>query len=114
MEDSEGEDGPSNGPMYALFWFLCFLFPPLLVLALPFWLVSKFKDSEPSPEPASSEPTDIPPPVKGLPQTPRPKYRIFPTKSDYDGPETLWWDVDDVPVGAEHNRPEGEWWELSE
>jgi len=114
MEGSEGEDEPSIGLMYGLFWFLCFLFPPLLVLALPFWLVSKFKDSEPSPEPASSEPTDIPPPVKGLPQTPRPKYRIFPTKSDYDGPETLWWDVDDVPVGAEHNRPEGEWWELSE
>ena len=96
-----------------MFWFLCFLFPPLLVLALPFWLVSKFKDSEPSPEPQTL-PLDIPPPVKGPAPLPQLEYDVFPTKSDYDGPETLWWDVDDVPVGREHNRPEDKWWELSE
>tara|TARA_Y100000768_G_scaffold285274_1_gene219745 strand:+ start:946 stop:1287 length:342 start_codon:yes stop_codon:yes gene_type:complete len=113
MEGSEGEDEPSKGPMYGLFWFLCFLFPPLLVLALPFWLVSMFKDSGPSPEPQTL-PLDIPPPVKGPAPRPQPEYDVFPTKSDYDGPETLWWDVDDVPVGREHNRPEDKWWELSE
>lgn len=113
MEGSEGEDEPSKGPMYGLFWFLCFLFPPLLVLALPFWLVSMFKGSGPSPEPQTL-PLDIPPPVKGPAPRPQPEYDVFPTKSDYDGPETLWWDVDDVPVGREHNRPEDKWWELSE
>jgi len=51
--------------------------------------------------------------VKGSAPRPQPEYDIFPTKSDYDGPETLWWDVEDLPVGVEHNRPEGEWWELT-
>ena len=23
-----------------------------------------------------------------------------------------WWDLRDIPVGAEHGRPEGEWWDL--
>ena len=110
MEEVEDEDGSSGRFWKGLLLFLIFIFPPLVLVALPllpFWLMEKKKDSVPSPEP-----TDIPPPVKGLPQTPRPKYRIFPTKSDYDGPENLWWDVDDLPVGAEHNRPEGEWWDL--
>ena len=113
MEDSKGEGDPSSGPKYAWFWFLCFLFPPLIVLALPFWLIGKIRDSEPPPEPWTL-PLDIPPPVKGPTPRPRPEYTVFPTKSDYDGPENLWWDVDDVPVGREHNRPEDEWWELSE
>ena len=39
---------------------------------------------------------------------------MFPVKADYKGPETQWWDVDDVLVGKEHGRPENEWWELSE
>ena len=114
MEEIEDKDESSGRFFKGLLLFLIFIFPPLALLALPFlpfWLMKK-EDSGASPEPASSEPTDIPPPVKGLPQTPRPKYRIFPTKSDYDGPENLWWDVDDLPVGAEHNRPEGEWWDL--
>ena len=110
MEENEDEDGSSGRFWKGLLLFLIFIFPPFALLALPllpFWLMEKKKDSAPSPEP-----TDIPPPVRELPRTPRPKYRIFPTKSDYDGPENLWWDVGDVPVGAEHNRPEGEWWDL--
>ncbi len=113
MEDSEGEDESSSVPKYTWFWLLCFLFPPLIVLALPFWLVSKIRDSEPPPEPWTL-PLDIPPPVKEPPPRPRPEYSVFPTKSDYDGPESLWWDVDDVPLGIEYNRSENEWWELSE
>ena len=109
MEDSEGEDGPSNGPMYALFWFLCFLFPPLIVLALPYWLVSRSKSSEPLPEQ-----TEVPEPRIWPSKRPQPEYDVFPVKADYKGPETQWWDVDDVLVGKEHGRPENEWWELSE
>ena len=112
MEESEGKDESSGGLFKGLFLFLIFIFPPLVLVVLPFlpfWMMEKKKDSAPLPEPA-----DIPPPVRSLPKRPQPKYRIFPTKSDYDGPENLWWDVDDVAVGAEHNRPEGEWWDLSE
>tara|TARA_Y100000816_G_scaffold107244_1_gene74753 strand:+ start:2289 stop:2408 length:120 start_codon:yes stop_codon:yes gene_type:complete len=39
---------------------------------------------------------------------------VFPSKADYNGPETQWWDIDDVLVGKEHGRPEDEWWELTE
>ena len=116
MDDSGEEEEPSSGSKYAWLWFLCFLFPPLIVLALPFWIISmfmdSFKDSEPPPEPQTL-PLDIPPPVKGPAPRPQPEYDIFPTKSDYDGPETLWWDVEDLSVGVEHNRPEDEWWELT-
>ena len=110
MEESEDEGGSSGGLLKGLLLLLIFFFPPLVLLALPFlpfWMMRKKEDSGPSPEPA-----DIPPPVRSLPQRPLPKFRIFPTKSDYDGPENLWWDVDDVAVGAEHDRPEGEWWNL--
>lgn len=113
MEDSEVEDDSSSVPKYTWFWLLCFLFPPLIVLALPFWLVRKVRDSEPPPEPWTA-PLDIPPPVKGPTPRPLPEYDVFPTKSDYSGPEIRWWDVDDVLVGIEYNRPEDEWWELNE
>tara|TARA_B100001079_G_C16019973_1_gene343986 strand:+ start:72 stop:425 length:354 start_codon:yes stop_codon:yes gene_type:complete len=117
MDDSGEEEEPSSGSKYAWLWFLCFLFPPLIVLALPFWIISmfmdSFKDSEPTPEPQTPL-LDIPPPVKGPTPKPQPEYDVFPTKSDYEGPDTLWWDVDDVPVGREHNRPEDEWWVMRE
>ena len=109
MEDSEGEDEPSFRPMYALFWFLCFLFPPLILLAIPYWLVSRSKSSEPLPEQA-----EVPEPRIWPSKRPQPEYDVFPVKADYKGPETQWWDVDDVLVGKEHGRPENEWWELSE
>ena len=83
------------------------------MLALPFWLVSKIRDSEPPPEPWTL-PLDVPPPVEKPPPRPRPEYSVFPTKSDYDGPENLWWDVDDVSVGKEHGRPEDEWWDIDD
>ena len=38
MEGSEEEDDSSSVPKYTWFWLLCFLFPPLIVLAVPFWL----------------------------------------------------------------------------
>ena len=110
MDTPEDEDDGSGSSGWGWFFFLVFLFPPLILLAiplLPFWLLSREMGSDPPPEPA-----DIPPPVRSLPKRPQPKYRIFPSKSDYDGPENLWWDVDDVHVGSEHNRPEGEWWDL--
>lgn len=113
MEESEEEDDSSDVPKYTWFWLLCFLFPPLFVLAVPFWLVRMVRDSEPPPEPWTA-PLEIPPPVKRPAPRPRPEYDVFPTKSDYSGPEIRWWDVDDVPVGTEYNRPEDEWWELSE
>ena len=39
---------------------------------------------------------------------------MFPSKADYNGPETQWWDIDDVLVGKEHGRPEDEWWDIED
>ena len=58
MEEVEDEDGSSGRFWKGLLLFLIFIFPPLVLVALPllpFWLMEKKKDSVPSPEP-----TDIP------------------------------------------------------
>lgn len=46
MENSGGNEDSSERPKYAWFWLLCFLFPPLIILAFPFWFVSMLKGSE--------------------------------------------------------------------
>lgn len=57
---------------------------------------------------ANSDLPEIPPPVRPV------DAGVFPAKADYQGPETQWWDVDDVPVGKEHGRPEDEWWDIED
>mgnify|MGYP001174401831 FL=1 len=112
MEESEGKDESSGGLFKGLFLFLVFIFPPLILVALPllpFWMMEKKKDSAPLPEQA-----EVPEPRIWPSKRPQPEYDVFPVKADYKGPETQWWDVDDVLVGKEHGRPEDEWWELGE
>ncbi len=109
MEDSKGGGDSSSGPKYAWFWFLCFLFPPLILLAIPVWLIAALAGEEPPSEPPPEQ-TEVPEPRIWPTKRPQPEYDVFPVKADYKGPETQWWDVDDVLVGEEHGRPEDEWW----
>ena len=113
MEDSNGEGDSSSGSNNTWFWILFFLFPPIILLALPVWLIATLASSEPSSE-SSPEQIEVQAPRIWPSKRPQPEYDVFPLKADYKGPETQWWDVDDVLVGKEHGRPEGEWWELSE
>ena len=114
MEDSKGGGDSSSGSKYAWFWFLCFfLFPPLILLALAVWLIGTLASTEP-PSELPPEQTEVPVPGIWPSKRPQPEYAVFPVKADYKGPETQWWDVDDVLVGKEHDRPEDEWWVLSE
>ncbi len=113
MEDSNGEGDSSSGSNNTWFWILFFLFPPIILLALPVWLIATLAPSEPSSE-SSPEQIEVQAPRIWPSKRPQPEYDVFPLKADYKGPETQWWDVDDVLVGKEHGRPEDEWWELSE
>ena len=113
MEDSNGEGDSSSGSNNTWFWILFFLFPPIILLALPVWLIATLASSEPSSE-SSPEQIEVQAPRIWPSKRPQPEYDVFPLKADYKGPETQWWDVDDVLVGKEHGRPEDEWWELSE
>ena len=113
MEDSNGEGDSSSGSKHTWFWILFFLFPPIILLALPVWLIATLAPSEPSSE-SSPEQIEVQAPRIWPSKRPQPEYDVFPLKADYKGPETQWWDVDDVLVGKEHGRPEDEWWELSE
>jgi len=63
--------------------------PPLILLAIPVWLIAALAGEEPSTEPPPEQ-TEVPEP------------RIWPTKRPQ--PEY------DVLVGKEHGRPEDGWW----
>tara|TARA_B100001741_G_scaffold226958_1_gene188561 strand:+ start:707 stop:952 length:246 start_codon:yes stop_codon:yes gene_type:complete len=79
------------------------------LLAIPVWLIAALAGEEPSSEPPPEQ-TEVPEPRIWPTKRPQPEYDVFPVKADYKGPETQWWDVDDVLVGEEHGRPEDEWW----
>ena len=112
MEDSNGEGDSPPKPKHAWFWILCFLFPPNL--ASPTGLVDSHFGALRTVIGTFTR-ADRSSGAKDLAfQKPQPEYDVFPSKADYNGPETQWWDIDDVLVGKEHGRPEDEWWELTE